>query len=56
MADATASFKDVPELFEVGTILTELRTNARLTLFQVELGEALTARTESLGESSMFQP
>lgn len=30
MADATASFKDVPELFEV------------------ELGEALTARTESL--------
>lgn len=44
---AEASFKDIPELFEVRAILFALYLSFK-TLLQVDLGESLTARTEAL--------
>ena len=47
---ADASFKDVPEIFEVRARIFQPSEQCRnLTAYaQVELGEALAARTESL--------
>ena len=44
---AEATFKEIPEIFEVN-LLSSAGVRGSYIYFKVELGEALTARTESL--------
>lgn len=49
---ADASFKDVPEIFEVSCAIYAARNAHNDRAFKVDLGESLTARTESLCKCS----
>ncbi|KAJ7478882.1 Chs5p-Arf1p-binding proteins-domain-containing protein [Mycena galericulata] len=55
MAEATATFKDIPELFEV-TVSCTLHVPLLTGRPQVDLGESLTARTESLSTFRELEP